>query len=277
MSNPKISIITVCYNAIETIEKTIKSVLAQEYNNIEYIIIDGGSTDGTLDVIKKYSSNIAKCISEPDNGIYDAMNKGIKYSTGDWIHFRNSGDYFVSKHSLELCFQNDIPETVGIVHGNCIYINNEGYIEHTPNILEQSFQEIMPILHPATFVRATIQKEYLFDTKYKSSADYDLFYRLCKKGINLLYLPIAIATYDEGGFSSNWQRAFFEDRTIQGRNSTYFQKLISYIICKKKDLRKRGHDFIISNISFIRKKVERKRIIKKQNRTHLPYPYDYTL
>lgn len=92
--NLKISIITVVYNGISEIEKTIQSVLNQTYPNIEYIIIDGGSTDGTIDIIKKYQGQLAYWVSEPDEGIYYAMNKGIQKATGEWIHFRNCGDYF---------------------------------------------------------------------------------------------------------------------------------------------------------------------------------------
>jgi glycosyltransferase involved in cell wall biosynthesis len=95
--NMKISIITVCFNSAVTIEDAIKSILMQDYKDIEHIVVDGGSTDGTLEVLAKYQSRIAKCISEPDNGIYDAMNKGLKLATGDIIGFLNSDDFYVDK------------------------------------------------------------------------------------------------------------------------------------------------------------------------------------
>jgi glycosyltransferase involved in cell wall biosynthesis len=89
---PKISVITICYNAVDLIEKTILSVLHQSYDNIEYIIIDGNSTDGTVDIIQKYANQLAYWISEPDGGIFDAMNKGLDHATGEWVNFMNAGD-----------------------------------------------------------------------------------------------------------------------------------------------------------------------------------------
>ena len=97
----KVSVITISYNAVSVIEDTIQSVLNQSYKDIEYIIIDGGSTDGTVDIIKKYQDKINYWVSEPDNGIYDAMNKGIDKATGEWINFMNAGDYFHSNLTLE--------------------------------------------------------------------------------------------------------------------------------------------------------------------------------
>lgn len=98
---PRVSVITVCYNAVSAIQRTILSVLSQTYENIEYIIIDGKSTDGTLAIIKKYESRIAFWLSEPDNGIYDAMNKAIDKATGEWVLFMNADDEFVDNKVVE--------------------------------------------------------------------------------------------------------------------------------------------------------------------------------
>ena len=114
----KISVVTVCYNAADTIEKTMLSVLNQTYHDIEYIIIDGGSTDGTVEIIRKYADRIAYWVSEPDKGIYDAMNKGIKVATGEWINFMNAGDEFVDEGVIEKLFQNRTIDTVGVVFGD---------------------------------------------------------------------------------------------------------------------------------------------------------------
>ena len=105
-----ISIVTVSYNAVLTIEQTILSVINQTYPNVEYIIIDGGSTDGTVDIIKKYEDKIAYWVSEPDKGIYDAMNKGVVVATGEWINFMNAGDIFTDGDVIDKLFS-DSPQT----------------------------------------------------------------------------------------------------------------------------------------------------------------------
>ena len=118
-----ISVVTVCYNAADTIEKTMLSVLNQTYHDIEYIIIDGGSTDGTVEIIRKYADRIAYWVSEPDKGIYDAMNKGIKVATGEWINFMNAGDEFVDANVLDKLFfaktvasTNSSPAFIKLIH-----------------------------------------------------------------------------------------------------------------------------------------------------------------
>ena len=121
MNLPTISIITVAYNASNTIETTILSVVNQTYPNIEYIIIDGGSTDGTIDIIKKYESKITKWISEPDKGIYDAMNKGINLARGEWINFMNCGDSFYENNTLQVISDTIInSKDINVIYGNSI-------------------------------------------------------------------------------------------------------------------------------------------------------------
>lgn len=114
-NNPLISVVTVSYNAVLTIEQTILSVINQTYPHIEYIIIDGGSTDGTVDIIKKYANRIAYWVSEPDKGIYDAMNKGIRTAKGEWINFMNAGDLFYSKDTLEKVFSKSINDNIKVI------------------------------------------------------------------------------------------------------------------------------------------------------------------
>ncbi len=116
--NNKISVITVCYNAEQEIERTINSVLNQTYDNVEYIIVDGKSTDLTIDIINKYSSYISKIISEPDKGIYDAMNKGIRNADGDWVIMMNAGDIFSSDDVIESIFSRNIPSNIEFIYSD---------------------------------------------------------------------------------------------------------------------------------------------------------------
>ena len=235
MSNPMVSVITVCYNCVGTIERTIQSVVVQDYDNIEYIVIDGGSTDGTVDIIKRYANKISFWSSEPDKGIYDAMNKGIKRAHGEWIHFRNSGDYFLSKHTVSEVFRESYDNDISVVHGDCYYVYPNFYVRRTPTMLDHSYKDDMPVLHPATFVRTKLQQMRPFDLNYKSAADYNFFYWLCQDGHKFQYVPIVVATFATGGFSSNWERAFIEDRRIQGRMNGFVGKCgVYYELWKRK-------------------------------------------
>ena len=120
-NKPLVTIITVSYNVVDTIESTIQSVVNQRYNNIEYIIIDGGSNDGTVDIIKKYEDHITYWISEPDGGIYYGMNKGIIKSNGDWLCFMNAGDRFASNDVLEHIFDSNIVfDNIDVIFGDVI-------------------------------------------------------------------------------------------------------------------------------------------------------------
>ena len=137
----KISVVTVCYNAADTIERTMLSVLNQTYHDIEYIIIDGGSTDGTVDIIRKYADKIAYWVSEPDKGIYDAMNKGIKVATGEWINFMNAGDYYYSNEVLKNVFA--ISRYGDYLVGIAVYPNGRYW---RPVRKDFSFKEMLPQL-----------------------------------------------------------------------------------------------------------------------------------
>lgn len=221
MNNPRISVITVCYNAIDTIEKTILSVINQTYSNIEYIIIDGGSSDGTVDVIKKYESSITNWISERDKGIYDAMNKGIKMATGEWIHFRNSGDIFDSPSSIEELFSDSVLDDVCVLHGDCKFVCEFGEIIRKPFIELEGFSTInMPVHHPSAFIRLNYQRVHLYDIKYKSSADYNFFMDCINDNVRFKYCPIIVSRYSYGDGISvvNWSVVAKENREILQRH-----------------------------------------------------------
>lgn len=200
MNSIKISVVTVSYNAVETIEKTILSVLNQTYSNIEYIIIDGGSTDGTIDIIKKYSDKISYCVSEPDNGIYDAMNKGIAAASGDYVNFMNAGDTFYDSNCIASVFSHKPKDDV--IYGETINISDYcSYLERCLPLERMS--EILPFSHQSTFVRSVLLKEKLFNTTYRSAADYELLYHLWSENRSFKYTPYIIAIFDtRDGFSA---------------------------------------------------------------------------
>ena len=201
-NNPIISIITISYNAVKDIENTILSVLNQTYPNIEYIIIDGGSSDGTLDIIKKYQDKITYWVSEPDKGIYDAMNKGALKATGIWLNFMNAGDTFYNEQVLEEVFKDNDWSDTDVIYGDTIYIYPNK--EQIQRALGLSHIEVgNPFCHQSVFVRTKLQQEYLFNITYKICADYYFFHTLYKRGYSFKYENKVISKYLYGGFSSS--------------------------------------------------------------------------
>ena len=228
MNKPLISVVTVTYNAQDTIEETILSVINQDYDNIEYIIIDGNSNDSTVDIIKKYEGHISYWISEPDKGLYDAMNKGIAAAKGEWITFRNSGDLFLERNSLSKLFAEPIPSTTDVLYADCIHINDEGYKLSQPRPLS-TYRRAMPINHPATFIRTSLHKEMPFDLQYKISADYNMIYRCIELGKQFEYRPLAIVSFPIGGYANtHWKDAIKECCRIQGRNKSFGGIIYTY-------------------------------------------------
>lgn len=203
----KISIITVTYNCVDILESTILSVLQQDYKNIEYIIVDGQSTDGTIDLVRTYETQITKFVSEKDSGIYDAMNKGLSLCTGDWVFFLNAGDVFCDKFVLSRIFSSETLE-YDVCWGDCwvkIGGKNKYRKFDTPFYLNKSFFHGMGFSHQSVFVRAEWAKRMKFDLSYRCCADYDMMMRLYKAGANFDYLeqPIAIVVGEEGFSYSN--------------------------------------------------------------------------
>lgn len=198
----KVSIITVSYNAVNSIERTIRSVLEQSYKNIEYIVIDGQSMDGTQTVIEKYRKYINYYVCEPDNGIYDAMNKGILMATGDIIGIINSDDWYEMEavEKVVNCFQSTDAE---VVYGNIWNIGKNG--EKKCNIKSPInhiyFSMVTP--HPSVFVKRSIYKKHgMFNVNYKIAADYELILRFYSNGVVFRYIDEMIANFSEGGVSS---------------------------------------------------------------------------
>lgn len=221
----RVSIITVCYNRCATIAKSIESVLGQDYHNIEYIVIDGDSADGTKEIIQSYSDKIATYISEPDSGMYDAINKGLHLATGDIVGLMHSDDEFydytvVSK--IVAAFKT-APEADGL-YGNGIYISNDAEERVVRNRIggAYDFNKIksgwLP-LHPSVYLKKSLIEKYGFynlDFKIASDTEFLLRY-LFQHIINMVYLDEYVVKMRMGGLSTNYKRAFevlYEDYKI---------------------------------------------------------------
>ena len=232
----KVSIITISYNAKQVIGETINSVLAQKFNDYEYIFVDGKSSDGTVDTIRSYvellenMGIVCRVISEPDKGIYDAMNKGIALANGQWVLMLNAGDMFAHDQVLECFFQNQEYDA-DIVYGDVIYKYDAGgttyYKRGVPAPLDK-IKEGMVFCHQCVFVRNEVIKRYEFDTRYKITADYDSFVRAYKDNVPFKYVNRVVAIYDCAGLStSNIKKALTE--TMQIKKAAGFQWEVSAV------------------------------------------------
>lgn len=224
-----ITIITATYNNKTTIEHTIRSVLSQSYPNIEYIIIDGKSTDGTLDVVEKYKSKITQIISETDKGMYDALNKGIELAGGDIIGFLHADDFYADKTVLEKVMESFKKRNNDSVYGDLEYVSAADvqkkirYWQAGQFDIKKLKKGWMPP-HPTFFVKKEVYKKYgSFDLDYKIAADYDLMLRfLWKYNISTVYLPEVLVKMRWGGASNrnlgNIIQKSKEDYSILRRN-----------------------------------------------------------
>lgn len=204
-----LTIITVCYNSEENIEKTMTSVLEQGYTDFEYVVVDGKSSDNTLEIAAQFSDRFAlkgirfRIYSESDNGIYNAMNKGISYSDGKYILFLNSGDYLFDTDTLMKTglFLEKQAEAPDVFYGNyCNYYNGRLYFMDAADI--ECVTTKMPACHQAIFVKASILKKYGFNENYRLAADYDLIMKLYKEKKTFLKMETIISVYCIGGTSS---------------------------------------------------------------------------
>jgi len=204
----KVTVITAVLNGVEIIEDCIKSVFSQSHKNIEHIIIDGGSTDGTLDVIKKYENKITKVISEPDNGIYDAMNKGIKAATGDIIGILNSDDFYADEAVIEDIVKAITENKTDSCYGDIVYVdrdNPDRIVRYwkAGGFDRDKFKRGWMPPHPAFFVKKEIYKRYGYlNLSFPLAADYELMLRfLYKHGVSTTYIPKVLVKMRVGGTS----------------------------------------------------------------------------
>lgn len=245
MSN-KISVITVVFNDVTHIRETMESFFSQTWEEKEYIVIDGGSTDGTADIIREYADHIAYWCSEKDDGIYDAMNKGIAHCTGDWINFLNCGDYYASNKSLEQIISLNSNPNVDVIYGNSIEINHK----HNQHIIASDNPEDMrygPIYrHGSSLIKASIQKKYLFDlTKSKSlsyALDWNMIYTLFSEKRTFNKVDTEIQCYLREGVSDNIIKSLWLNYKVISKESFDLSKFLYF--CRSTILHKFKQTFL---------------------------------
>lgn len=212
----KLSVVTIVFNDVNNIQKTMNSVFSQTYSNIEYIIIDGASTDGTTEKIKNNSEKIDYWISEPDNGLYDAMNKGLKKATGDYICFLNSGDLFYDEFTVENIFKSSDNQNVDVFYGDTLIVDDNGNIKgkrrHRPpkKLTWKSFKYGMLVSHQAFIPSLKITP--LYDLNYKYSSDFDWCIKILKKSTTIINTNIDLIRYLDGGLTKKRFKASLKER-----------------------------------------------------------------
>ena len=235
--HPKFSIITVTYNAEAVLDDTIQSVVAQTYKEIEYIIVDGGSKDKTLEIDKRYAEKLSVIISEPDKGLYDAMNKGIRLATGDYVCFLNAGDQLHEDETLfqivQSLYEAELPD---VIYGDTDIVDLDGHFLHKrrlsppENLTWKSFKQGMLVCHQAFFARTSLAKVTPYNLKYRYSSDFDWCIRIMKQAKVLHNTYLTIIDYlSEGMTTQNHQASLMERFWIMSRHygflTTVFQHL----------------------------------------------------
>jgi glycosyltransferase involved in cell wall biosynthesis len=215
INQPKVTIITTVLNAVKTIEQTILSVINQSYKNIEYIVIDGGSTDGTLDIIERYREQINIFITGPDKGIADGFNKGIALATGEWIGMINADDWYTPK-AVELMIQPAAKYSVCC--GNLILNGDNGY-QQVRRSKVNWLNYGMYIMHPTCFIkRAVYQQVGEYDNTFKIAMDFDMFLRIKRAGYTIKYVNKNIAYMRTAGVSNDVEKMHAEELAVMKRH-----------------------------------------------------------
>lgn len=220
---PKLSVITICYNDRQGLEKTMQSVLTQTFTDYEYVVIDGGSTDGSAEYIEENASRLAAWRYEKDKGIYDAQNKGWKLAKGEYCLFLNSGDYLANTDVLQTMMQ---PATADIVYGNILVDNGKDPLyelgQHNPFTFEDMIYTTL--FHPAAFIRRGLLEERGgYDESFRIVADYDFFLEMiCVKKVSTQYVPVPVAVFNTAGIGSDPANAKKHDEERRRSQLKYF-------------------------------------------------------
>lgn len=232
----KITIITICYNSAKTISDTLKSVREQTHNNIEHIVVDGGSKDKTLEVVATAGQHVAKLVSERDNGIYDAMNKGLALATGEIVGFLNSDDFFVDSSVLTKIASVFQDESVDACYGDLVYVSQDSsrvvrYWRSKP-FVNGIFAKGWCPAHPTFYVRkSVIDRLGFFDQSFKLAADMEFMMRYLEHGkIHSVYIPDVLVKMRVGGATNqSWKNIVLQNKEIfiaLQKNGMQFSKLL---------------------------------------------------
>lgn len=227
---PLITVVTVVYNGVGSIEETIINIIQQTYSNLEYIIIDGGSTDGTLAVIEKYRDRTSVIKSEPDRGLYDAMNKALEIASGDFLIFMNSGDTFTTSSVLS-SFVGKITDRDAVYYGNAYFIDKEKNSKTNYSFLANKFSIVFHnICHQTVFYPKSVYQSERYDMIYRLFADWEYNIRLMGKSVKFYHLNEYVACFELGGLSSRQDEKFLKDRGKIVRNYLGIIVYIYFII-----------------------------------------------
>jgi glycosyltransferase involved in cell wall biosynthesis len=248
----KLSIITINYNDKAGLKKTIDSVVNQTWQDFEFIVIDGGSTDGGREVIEQYKDRIDYCVSEPDSGVYNAMNKGIKVAQSEFLIFMNSGDTFYNEKVLEE-IEIQLTDDYDIYYGDCFKVKTNSMRKKTyPEKLSFSFFYTSGLCHQTTFIRRNLfNKFFLYNEEYKIASDWEFFiYAICHQNVPYKYLNATISNFDFTGISSI---AIHKHASEDERNKTlkkYFPLFVNdYILISELNSKRVQQFFYIQGFS----------------------------
>ena len=227
-----VTIITVCRNHAKELERTIRSVECQIWQEKEYLVIDGASTDDTQNVIKAHEASITRWVSEPDQGIYDAMNKGVRMAQGEWVIFMNAGDTFVSDDTLQRVFGS--PQDADVIYGDVI----KGEVVKKAEAPRNAHR--MFYCHQSAFVKTSCLREYPFDIGHRMSADFKQVKQLYLSGKRFRQLDFPVANFDTQGVSNRNRSAGLYDniQVIRETDSLWEQARLlprlyfTYLLCK---------------------------------------------
>lgn len=239
---PVISIVTIVYNDFENIEKTIKSILSQSYNNVQYIIVDGASTDGTKEIIEKYKDSVDVFLSERDSGISDAFNKGTQLAKGEYINYMNSGDTFIDNDSLSFFVDKIVNTQADVVTAFSRFVDSK--IPKTTLSNCSHISKKAMISHQASFISMSLFEKYgLYDEDFKVRMDYEFWIRVLPKS-SLYFIDEILVDYSDGGVSGQSSNINYrEEIRAQIKNL----KSITLLFCLFK-----------STIKFVAKKIFKK-------------------